>query len=190
MRKQTWRVSILDTSDRSCGEGYLITLFEGKVDRYVAFAGNREEKNQQSKDLRYLRDKLNATPQQKAGCEIICLCGSSRFVAEMAVLMWQFEKLGVIAIGMPLLPQWYPGIVPDHLAEHEGVAEKMDELHLKKINLATKVFITNIGGYIGDSTKREIRYAVEQGKELLWAEQDHAARNLAEALEAGHVLTP
>jgi phosphoribosylformylglycinamidine (FGAM) synthase-like amidotransferase family enzyme len=44
------------------------------------------------------------------------------------------------------------------------VAEKMDALHLKKIDLADRVMVVNPGGYYGDSTRREIAYARAHGK--------------------------
>lgn len=96
--------------------------------------------------------------------KIVCLCGSSRFVDRMAVLAWELEKQGAIALGINLLPQWYQGVHPDHQAEHESAKEKLDELHLRKIDLADLVLVCNFDGYIGESTKNEIAYARKQGK--------------------------
>lgn len=89
---------------------------------------------------------------------VICLCGSSRFVAAMAVLAWQLEKMGNIVMSLHLLPSWYT-TNEDHQAEHEGVAEFMDDLHLRKIDLADEVVVVDVDGYIGESTAREIQYA-------------------------------
>lgn len=36
---------------------------------------------------------------------------------------------------------------------------KLDRLHMQKIDLADEVYVVNPGGYIGDSTRREIEYA-------------------------------
>lgn len=35
----------------------------------------------------------------------------------------------------------------------------LDELHKRKIDLADEVFVLNVGGYIGESTRSEIEYA-------------------------------
>ena len=35
----------------------------------------------------------------------------------------------------------------------------MDELHLRKIDLADEIFVVDWGGYIGESTSKEIEYA-------------------------------
>ena len=94
--------------------------------------------------------------------EIVCICGSSRFIEDMAVAARVFEKSGKIALSLHLLPSWY-GADPDHQAEAEGVADRLDELHLRKIDLADGVFVVNPGGYIGDSMRREIAYAKATG---------------------------
>jgi len=107
--------------------------------------------------------------------QIICFCGSSRFVNEMAVLMWEFEKAGNICLGLHLMPNEYGkhrgyGENYSHLAELEGVNVQMDELHKRKIDIADKVFIVNVGGYIGDSTRSEIEYAKNLGKPVMYLE--------------------
>lgn len=56
------------------------------------------------------------------------------------------------------------------LAEAQGVAQQMDELHLRKIDLADRVIVMNVGGYIGDSTRREIAYATARGKPVSYLE--------------------
>ncbi len=103
--------------------------------------------------------------------KVICISGSSRFVDKMAVMAWQFEKQGAIVLGLHLLPAWYEGVQADHQAETEGVREHMDELHLRKIDLADEVFIYNEGGYIGDSTKMEFDYARKCGKPIRFLEE-------------------
>ncbi len=87
--------------------------------------------------------------------------------------MWEFEKQGYIALGLHLLPQNYKADVPDHIAEWEGVAKQMDELHLRKIDLADEVFIVNVSGYIGESTAREIAYAQKTSKPIKYLEPIH-----------------
>ena len=96
--------------------------------------------------------------------KIVCLCGSSRFVDIMAVVAWLLEKdEGKIAMGLHLLPRWYPDAPEHHLAEAEGVAEQMDELHLRKIDIADEIFVIDWTDYIGESTSREIQYAKDNG---------------------------
>jgi len=93
--------------------------------------------------------------------KVITLCGSSKFIETMAVVAWLLERdEKVITFGLHLLPWWYSvESIPDHLAEHEGCAEQMDELHLRKIEISDEVFVVDVGGYIGESTAREIGHA-------------------------------
>lgn len=46
----------------------------------------------------------------------------------------------------------------------------LDELHMRKIDLADEVLILNVGGYIGESTRRELDYAVRLGKKVRFLE--------------------
>lgn len=102
--------------------------------------------------------------------KVITMCGSSRFVDIMAVTAWLLERdEQVITMGLHLLPAWYTD-VEGHLAEHEGCAEEMDELHLRKIDLSDEIYVINYLGYIGDSTRREIAYAKEHNKKIRWLE--------------------
>lgn len=47
---------------------------------------------------------------------------------------------------------------------------RLDVLHLCKIDKADEVLVLNVGGYVGESTRREIEYAMRLGKQLRWLE--------------------
>ena len=61
---------------------------------------------------------------------------------------------------------------PNHFAEQEGVASQLDELHLRKIDMADEIFIVNPpttghrDGYIGERTRADIEYAKSLGKPI------------------------
>ncbi len=114
---------------------------------------------------RTLRESAGNRPK------VVCLCGSTRFIAEMACIAWTLERdEGYITLGLHLLPPSYPDVQRDHMAEHEGKKEHFDELHKRKIDLADSVFVVNIGGYIGESTRSEIAYATAHGKPVKYLE--------------------
>ncbi len=46
----------------------------------------------------------------------------------------------------------------------------LDALHLRKIDLADRVLIVNPGGYVGESTRREIAYAQAAGKPITFTD--------------------
>lgn len=107
--------------------------------------------------------------------KIITLCGSTRFIEHFAIMAYLLEKEGAIVLGLHLLPESYfegKVSVPDHIAEYEGCAEHFDQLHLRKIDISDSIYVVNVGGYIGESTTREIRYAIAHGKPVTWFEPD------------------
>ena len=44
--------------------------------------------------------------------------------------------------------------------------EMLDDMHKRKIDMADEIFVINVGGYIGESTRSEIEYAKMTGKAI------------------------
>ena len=44
------------------------------------------------------------------------------------------------------------------------------DMHKRKIDMADAIYVINVGGYIGSSTRSEIEYARRMGKEILYLE--------------------
>jgi hypothetical protein len=117
--------------------------------------------------------------------KIVVICGSSRWVDIMAVCAWLIERdEQAIVMSLHLLPAWYPDCPADHLAEHEGCARAMDELHLRKIDLADEVFVVNHEEYVGESTAREVGYATKRPnvKRIRLYSQDPVGEKVREML--------
>ena len=113
---------------------------------------------------------------------IVVICGSSKYTDIMVVTAWYLEKYEAkIAMSLRLLPVWYTNI-PDHLAEHEGIADQMDALHLRKINIADEVFVVDFDDYIGESTYREIKYAEKLGKPIRYFSKDYIGTKVLEKI--------
>jgi hypothetical protein len=66
--------------------------------------------------------------------------------------------------------------------ELEQVKQKLDFLHLRKIDLADEILVVNVGGYVGESTTREILYARENHKFIRWLEPENIPVRLKEPL--------
>lgn len=116
--------------------------------------------------------------------KIVTLCGSSRYVDIMAVCAWQIEKTEHAAtMGLHLLPLWYPDCPEHHLAEKEGIAEQMDALHLRKIDMSDEVFVVDFMGYIGSSTANEIRHAEAIGKPVRYFSGDPVGATVTAMIE-------
>jgi len=92
--------------------------------------------------------------------EIVCICGSTRFVDEMHAANRDLTLAGAIVVA--------PGVFSH--AEDRAISTEqkaaLDELHLRKIDLAERILVVNPGGYIGDSTSREMAYARATGKPI------------------------
>ena len=99
------------------------------------------------------------------GFKVITLCGSTRFKDEFLEAQKRLTLEGNIVISVGLF-----GHSGDDVVWKEGVKEMLDRQHLAKIDLADEIFVINVGGYIGDSTRREIAYASSKGKIINYLE--------------------
>ena len=103
--------------------------------------------------------------------KVITLCGSTRFTGEMLVKQWELTKMGNIVHSWCALPDGYfEGEDKTHIGDQEGVKEIVDDVHKRKIDLSDEVFVLNIGGYIGESTRSEINYAESIGVPVTYKE--------------------
>lgn len=105
---------------------------------------------------------------------IVCLCGSTRFwrTFQQAGLSETLAGKIVLSIGAA------SGTDDDHFgnmdrAEYERVKAELDELHLRKIDLADEVLVLNVDGYIGESTRRELEYARSLKKPVRFWQEEH-----------------
>ena len=51
-----------------------------------------------------------------------------------------------------------------------GTKEMLDNMHKRKIDMADAIYVINVGGYIGESTRSEIEYAQRNGKKVMFLE--------------------
>ncbi len=93
--------------------------------------------------------------------KVITLCGSTRFKDEYFEAQKRLTLEGNIVISVGLF-----GHSGDGEVWSEGVKDMLDEMHLSKIDMADEIFVVNPGGYVGQSTSREIAYALSQGKKV------------------------
>lgn len=99
------------------------------------------------------------------GFKVITLCGSTRFKDEFLEAQKRLTLEGNVVISVGLF-----GHSGDDVVWTEGVKDMLDRQHLAKIDLADEIFVVNVGGYIGESTKREIAYAEFKGKSITYLE--------------------
>ena len=125
-------------------------------------------------DRQVMVDMIEEIVCPKGKPKIITLCGSTRFIEHFAVMGWELEKQGAIALSCHYLPKSYfinkDISVCDHLAEVEGVKEHFDQLHMRKIEMSDEILVLNVEGYIGESTNNEIAHAKKLGKLIRYLE--------------------
>lgn len=95
--------------------------------------------------------------------KVITICGSMRYSKEMMKISEELElKKGYAVI------QCVYNV--DGL-KYEGIdASILDKIHRKRIDISDAIYVVNIDGYIGNSTKKEIEYALNSGKEVIYHE--------------------
>ena len=102
---------------------------------------------------------------------IVCLCGSTRFSKAFrdAQLSETLKNKIVLTIGCNMKSD---ADIFGNLSESElcSIKERLDELHLRKIDLADEVLILNVGDYIGESTAKELAYAKQHDKIIRYSE--------------------
>ncbi len=92
---------------------------------------------------------------------VITLCGSSRFKNEFLETQKRLTLEGNIVISLGLF-----GHSGDSEAFDSETIKMLYDMHLQRIRMADEIFVVNVGGYIGASTKEEIEYAKILGKKI------------------------
>ncbi len=119
---------------------------------------------------------------------VITLCGSTRFKVQFLEVQKRLTLEGNIVISVGLF-----GHSGDDEVWTEGTKEMLDDMHKRKIDMADAIYVINVGGYIGESTRSEIEYAKRNGKEVRYLEgstsgvPEETVREIAEMLDCGHV---
>ncbi len=91
--------------------------------------------------------------------KVITLCGSTRFKDAYLEAQKRLTLEGNIVISVGLF-----GHSGDDEVWTEGTKEMLDDMHRAKIDMADEIFVIDVGGYIGQSTRLEIEYARSLGK--------------------------
>ena len=96
---------------------------------------------------------------------VITLCGSTRFKEDFERVNRELTLAGNIVISVGCF-----GHSGDSFTEEQKIM--LDDIHKQKIDMADAIFVINKNGYIGSSTKSEIKYAEEHNKEIIFMEED------------------
>lgn len=97
--------------------------------------------------------------------KVVTLCGSTKFKDKFFEVQKKLTLEGCIVISVGLF-----GHSGDAEVFTEGVKAMLDDMHKRKIDMADEIFVINVGGYIGSSTRSEIEYAKQHNKTVNYLE--------------------
>lgn len=92
----------------------------------------------------------------------LTLCGSTRFKDEFELWNKRLTLAGFLVYSVSGF-----GHGGDSFTDEEKA--RLDKVHLAKIDASHAIVVINPGGYIGDSTRREIAHARAAGKRVYYA---------------------
>lgn len=90
---------------------------------------------------------------------IVCLCGSTKFKDQYDEQNRRLTLERKIVLTCGLFLGSGDTCTPDE-------EKRIKSLHFRKIDIADEVFVVDVGGYVGESTRQEIAYARAQGKRV------------------------
>lgn len=109
--------------------------------------------------------KIDWQPGANHHPPIICLCGSTRFwrefIRQSANLTIQGNIVLSVGCDMKGDDEMFAQLTPE---QRSTVKHRLDMLHRHKIDMADRVLVLNVDGYIGESTTAEIVYALDHDK--------------------------
>ncbi len=108
--------------------------------------------------------------------KVITLCGSTRFKEEFLEAQKRLTLKGNIVISVGLFGhsgdnEVWEGMDEDTLTQTKIM---LDDMHKRKIDMADGIYVINVGGYIGESTKSEIAYAKSKNKSVQYLDEEAA----------------
>ena len=93
--------------------------------------------------------------------KIITICGSYKFKKEMIYIAEKQTLQG----NCVLMPKELTKR-KENYTEQEIVL--IDQMHKEKIKISDAILVVNVDNYIGNSTKKEIKYAKSLNKEIIY----------------------
>ena len=94
---------------------------------------------------------------------VVTLCGSTRFKEDFLQAQEDLTLAGYIVLSVGIFGhadnKYGAEITPE-------VKEMLDDMHKRKIDMSDSIYVINTGGYIGESTRSEIDYALSTGKQV------------------------
>ena len=96
--------------------------------------------------------------------KVITLCGSTKYKEEFLKVQKDLTLKGNIVLSVGLFSHSEEDILS------QETKEMLNDIHKRKIDMSDEIFVINVNGYIGESTKSEIEYALKTNKKINYLE--------------------
>lgn len=97
--------------------------------------------------------------------KVITLCGSTKFKEQFEKANAFLTLKGHIVLSLGFFEQ------SEEIEITQDQAQLFEKIHFEKINMCDEIFVIDVNGYIGNSTKKEIDYATLHGKGISYYSQ-------------------
>ena len=98
--------------------------------------------------------------------KVVCLCGSTRFKDAFEAANARETLAGRIVLSVGVYGH------ADHVEFTEDQKNRLDRLHLQKIDMSDEILVIDVDRYIGKSTRSEIAYAAMNGKNIRYLSEE------------------
>lgn len=115
----------------------------------------------------------------------ITLCGSTRF--KKAYLEWNARltlEEGALVYSVAM---WSHNV---RIEPTEGQKVLLDAIHKGKIDASDEIFVLDVGGYVGESTKSEVLHAKQAGKNVRFLSIEYPDWTEADCIYAQQASNP
>ena len=112
------------------------------------------------------KDEEGLLEEKSIVYKIITLCGSTKFKDEFLKAQKELTLQGYIVISVEFFEHGdYQTVLTD------DIKIMLDDMHKRKIDMSNEIFVINKDGYIGESTRNEIEYAIRTDKVVNYLEE-------------------
>lgn len=104
--------------------------------------------------------------------KVITLCGSAKFKDEFLKVQSKLSLKGNIVLSIGVFISADESEIWNNMDEKtlKETKEMLGYIHKRKIDMADEIFVINVNGYIGESTRSEIEYAKKNNKKVNYLE--------------------
>ena len=93
--------------------------------------------------------------------KIVAICGSMKYEKQMQRIAFELETKHSFNVLQCIYGLNKDGLTPQELSS-------LKQAQFERIDISDAIYVVDIDNYIGDSTKVEISYAKQNGKEIIF----------------------